>query len=185
MIWARTDAGRVEMHTRALVKERAQRNLLFVIDGVKSEAMLLAGLAGISGADFQTLQALGLIAPVSTSGARAAPAASAAPGRPAPGPAPALGPATAAPDPPTATLAAASALADSLPTAFDSAQFTEALTRLISHELGLRGFVLTLAAQKADSVETLRGVAQRALEQIRERNGESAAEAARRTLHRG
>jgi hypothetical protein len=40
-----------------------------------------------------------------------------------------------------------------------------------------------LAVQKADSVETLRGVAQRALEQIRERKGETAAAVARRKLY--
>ena len=183
MIWARTDAGRLEMHARALVTERAQRNLLFVIDGVKSEAMLLAGLAGISGADFLTLQALGLIAPVPTPGARAAPGAAAALGKPTPGAAPAFLPATAAPALPSP--AAAPAPASSLPTPLDAAQFSEALTQLIAHELGLRGFVLTLAVQKADSVETLRGIALRALEQIRERKGEAAAAAARRRLYGG
>ena len=52
------------MQARALVKERAQRNLLLVIDGVKTEEMLLANLAGISAADFAELHSLGLIAPV-------------------------------------------------------------------------------------------------------------------------
>ena len=33
VIWAKTDAGRIEMQARALVKERAQRNLLLLIDG--------------------------------------------------------------------------------------------------------------------------------------------------------
>ena len=40
VIWTKTDAGRIEMQARALVKERAQRNLLLVIDGVKTEEML-------------------------------------------------------------------------------------------------------------------------------------------------
>lgn len=168
------------MHARALVKERAQRNLLLVIDGVKSEAMLLSALAGISSADFLTLQALGLIAPVRVSGARAAPAA---PGKPAPTSVFALAPAIAAPAAPTPTLAAASAFAVPLSAPLDFAPFAEALTQLISHELGPRGFVLALAVQKADSVETLRGVAQRAFEQIRERNGETAAAAAQRRLY--
>jgi hypothetical protein len=64
VIWAKTDAGRIEMQARALVKERAQRNLLLVIDGIKTEEMLLTGLAGISLADFNALQAMGLIVPV-------------------------------------------------------------------------------------------------------------------------
>ena len=48
MIWVKTDAGRAEMQSRALVKERARRNLLLLIDGVKTEEMLLANLAGIT-----------------------------------------------------------------------------------------------------------------------------------------
>ena len=48
---------------RALVKERAQRNLLLLIDGTKSEEMLLGSLAGITAADFQELRKLDLIAP--------------------------------------------------------------------------------------------------------------------------
>ena len=46
MIWTKTEAGRTEIQTRALVKERPQRNLLLVIDGVKSDEMLLANLVG-------------------------------------------------------------------------------------------------------------------------------------------
>ena len=63
VIWVKTDAGRAEMQNRALVKERARRNLLLLIDGAKSEEMLLANLAGITAADFQELRKLDLIAP--------------------------------------------------------------------------------------------------------------------------
>ena len=65
----------------------------------------------------------------------------------------------------------------------DYAQFTAALTQLISSQLGLRGFVLTLAVEKAGTTEELQSVAQRAIEQIRERKGEAAAVAARQTLY--
>lgn len=148
------------MQARALVKERAQRNLLLVIDGVKTEEMLLANLAGISAADFAELQSLGLIAPVAggsskgTAGSRA----TAAPAAPAPAPAAESGP-------------------------LDYAQFTGALTQIISKELGLRGFTLTLAVEKAGTIEELRAVADRTIEQLRERKGEAAAAAARRTLY--
>ena len=144
------------MQARALVKERAQRNLLLVIDGVKTEEMLLANLAGISAADFAELHSLGLIAPVAgtpgkgTSGSRAA----AAPAAPAAEPVP-----------------------------LDYAQFTGALTQIISKELGLRGFTLTLAVERAGTIEELRAVADRTIEQLRERKGEAAAAAARRTLY--
>ena len=64
MIWMKTEAGRLEMQTRRLVKERARRNLLLLIDGIKSEEMLLSGVAGISAEDFRVLRGLSLIAPV-------------------------------------------------------------------------------------------------------------------------
>lgn len=155
VIWAKTDAGRIEMQARALVKERAQRNLLLVIDGVKTEEMLLANLVGISADDFAALQSLGLIVPVAGSGSRSSTS--------------------------PATRAAAAAPAEAAP--LDYAQFTEALTQMISKELGLRGFVLTLAVEKAGTIEELRAVAQRTLAQIAERKGEAVAAAARRTLY--
>ncbi len=158
VIWAKTDAGRTEMQARTLVKERAQRNLLLVIDGLKSEEMLLANLAGISADDFAVLQSLGLIAPLA-----------AAPSRPSGGT-------------PSTRTAAAPAV-DAVP--LDYGQFTQALTQMISNELGLRGFVLTLAVEKAGTIEELQAVAQRTLAQIAERKGEAVAAAARRTLYGG
>lgn len=160
MIWAKTDAGRIEMQARALVKERAQRNLLLVIDGIKTEEMLLTGLAGISLADFNALQAMGLIVPVggaARSGSSPSNRAVSAGAAAAPAPA-----------------------AESAP--LDYAEFTAALTQMISKELGLRGFVLTLAVEKAGTPEELRAVAQRTIAQIAERKGDAAGAAARRTL---
>lgn len=160
MIWSKTDAGRIEMQARALVKERAQRNLLLVIDGIKTEEVLLAGLAGITAADFLVLQSLGLIAPVTTATA----------GRPNS-------------SPPGRTDTATAAAPAGTTTPQDYAQFTAALTQLISRELGLRGFVLTLAVEKAATIEDLQAVAQRTLAQIAERKGEAAAASARRVLY--
>ena len=160
MIWAKTDAGRIEIQSRALVKERARRNLLLLIDGLKSEEMLLTGLAGITAEDFRTLESLALIAPssgapkarddagASASATRAAPAAPAASSAP-----------------------------------LDYGQFTAVLTQLISSHLGLRGFVLTLAVEKAGTPEELQAVAQRTIDQIRDRKGEAAAAAARQQLY--
>lgn len=155
------------MQARALVKERAQRNLLLVIDGIKTEEMLLANLAGITAADFAALQALGLIAP-----------AGPAPGRGTGSPRAA---ATAASAP--APVATVDVPVESVP--LDYGQFTSALTQIISRELGLRGFVLTLAVEKAGTIEELQAVAQRTLAQIADRKGESAAASARRALYGG
>lgn len=142
------------MRTRALVRERAQRNLLLLIDGSRSDATLLSDMAGISAADFQALQALGLITPTGVDARRDASAS------------PRAAPAVAAE-----------------PAPLDYAQFTAALTKLIANELGLRGFVLTLALEKASNDYELQAVAQRALAQIRQRKGDAAAAAAGRTLY--
>lgn len=154
MIWTKTEAGRTEIQTRALVKERPQRNLLLVIDGVKSDEMLLANLAGITADDFSVLHSLGLIAPVQAS-ARSATQQ----GKPA--------------GAPTAEVPAEP---------LDYAQFTATLTQMISKELGLRGFVLTLAVEKAGTAEELQAVAQRTIAQVRDRKGDAAAAAAQRAL---
>lgn len=160
MIWGKTDAGRLEMQARALVKERARRNLLLLIDGVKTDAMLLDGLAGVDATDFGTLQELGLISPLPESSS----------GRSSRGS--------------TTTNSALSPLEPAAPVApLDYAQFTAALTQMISSELGLRGFVLTLALEKASTIEELRAVADRTIAQIAERKGEARAASARRTLY--
>ena len=175
MIWIKTEAGRVEIRSRARVRERAQRTLLLLIDGSRTQAMLLSDLAGISDADFLALQALGLIAPAPApgpgAGDRAAPLSASSPASyPASPPAPAV-------------WAAVPADADADAAPLDYAQFTAMLTKLISGELGLRGFVLTLAVEKAGTADELQAVAQRALTQIRERKGDAAAAAARRALY--
>lgn len=160
MIWVKTDAGRVEMQTRALIKDRARRNLLLLIDGNKSEEMLLANLAGISADDFQELRKLDLIAPAA--GAVTVGDPSRAAGVEATRP------------------TVPQALAE---TPLDYGQFTAALTRLISAHLGLRGFTLTLAVEKAGTIEELQNVAQRTIDLIRDRKGEAAAVEARKTLY--
>ena len=161
MIWVKTDAGRAEMQTRALIKDRARRNLLLLIDGSKSEEMLLANLAGITVADIQELRKLDLIAPAS-------------------------GAVTVGNQPRAGAGAESSRPTVPLPLEakqLDYSEFTAALTKLISGQLGLRGFTLTLAVDKASTIEELRDVAQRVIEQIRDRKGEGAAIEARKALY--
>jgi hypothetical protein len=152
------------MQARALVKERIQRTLFLLVDGSKSEEVLLAAVAGTRAEDFKTLQALGLIAPAQGGGRPSSRAPT------APAPLDALPPAGPAP-------ASAGEL--------DYNTFTATLTQMISKELGLRGFPLTLAVEKAGTIAELQAVAQRTLDQIRDRKGEAAAAAARRTLYGG
>jgi hypothetical protein len=162
VIWVKTDAGRAEMQTRSLVKERARRNLLLLIDGTKTEEMLLANLAGISADDFQELRKLELIAPA---------AGAVTVGNPARGN-------TFEATRPTVPLPLETKT-------LDYSEFTAALTKLISTQLGLRGFPLTLAVDKASTIAELRDVAQRVIEQVRERKGDAAASEARKTLYGG
>lgn len=174
MIWVKTEAGRAEMQARRLVKERPSRNLLLLIDGAKSQQVLLEGLVGVGVDDFVRLEALGLIAPlVPLVPSVAEPAAlhgAGAVGVPHPVTAP-------------ATEAAPAGAATVEPGGLDYAGYTAALTGLISKELGLRGFLLTLAVEKASSIEALRAVGEKVVAQIGERRGEAAAAAARRSLN--
>lgn len=84
MIWAPTAAGRDE-HAGVLVTEDRQRTLLGLIDGARTEEMLLAAVPGAGAADLRKLEALGLVttiaAPASRSGAPSA-SASAPPSAP-------------------------------------------------------------------------------------------------------
>jgi hypothetical protein len=148
------------MQTRALVKERSQRNLLLLIDGVKTEEMLLANVVGLKPEDFKFLESLNLIAPVAGSSGRGSASA----------------------DKSSAPTAPAELAEEHM---LDYPEFTATLTQLISNELGLRGFTLTLAVEKAGTIQELREVADRVLEQIRDRKGLPAAEKARRALYGG
>jgi hypothetical protein len=160
LIWAKTDAGRAEMQARALVKERAQRNLLLVIDGKTSAETLLAKLAGITAADFEQLESLGLIAAV------------------------------AAPAPPPARAAAASVDTDFGETVDIDvsgqtyATLRAAIGQLISKELGMRGFALSMVLDESITVDDLKDVARRVLKQIGDRKGAAAAAEAKKFLLR-
>jgi hypothetical protein len=167
VIWSKTEAGRAEVQARALVKERLQRNLLLLIDGVKTEEMLLANVVGLKPEDFKFLESLHLIAPVpSSSNGRSSGSSSAERG-----------------GAPTQPMTLPPPLEDAAE--MDYGQFTAKLTQLISSELGLRGFTLTLAVEKASTIEELRAVGERVLEQIRERKGVAVADKARRSLYGG
>lgn len=154
MIWAKTDAGRAEMKARSLVKDRAQRNLLLVIDGKRSAEKLLTDLVGITPADFATLAGLGLIEPVAN-------------------------PASQVAGPTSKTL---SSSVDADVNSFDYATLRSAIGRVISKELGMRGFALSMILEESTTVEDLKEVAQRLLKTIAERKGIAAADAASKIL---
>lgn len=175
MAWSKTEAGRQEIQSRSKVTGRAQRTLLLLVDGRRGDAELLAAVQGTSAADFEVLAALGLIAASQAGAASAAGLAAAAPAESTPPVAAFLR--TAAGAAPAAGAPQASTPPASYP------EFTRALTELISRELGLRGFGLTLAVEKAGTNDELTAVAERVIDAVRERRGLARADAARRALY--
>lgn len=153
MIWTKTDAGRFEIQARRLVNDRAQRNLLLLIDGNKLDESLLQSVKGVSAADFDSLQALGLIEPAAK-GVKA-----------------------------SVVSAPVSKVDVPQRHVLGYAEFTTALTQLISSELGLRGFPLTLAVDRASTTEELSEVATKVINQIRDRKGLPAAARASQILY--
>ena len=166
MIWIKTDIGRAEISTRRLIPERVRRNLLLLIDGHRSQALLLNSVEGITPEDFERLARLGLITRVDVGTTSAA----AHIRQPVPSPA--------------AECAASSdmdLLLDEHPMP-SYAQLTARLTQLISSELGLRGFRLTLAVEKAADVHQLMPVADRVVADIGQRKGAAAADKAKQLI---
>lgn len=166
MIWTKTAFGRAEIGSRALVHERARRNLFLLIDGVRSQDSLLGSVDGIGLGDFDQLARLGLIA----RGSANPPTTS----RPASAESPVSRP---------AALQSSESQAGERPPAPGYGHITAKLTQLISSELGLRGFRLTLAVEKAADLSELEPVAQRVLAEIAKRKGDRAAASARRSLY--
>ena len=166
MIWIKTDIGRAEISARALVPERVRRNLLLLIDGNRSQDALLHSVAGSTPEDFDLLARLGLITRLR---AEAAPTS-------AMGSVP-----TSATSAWGTSRAELDVLIDEHPTP-SYAQLTARLTHLISSELGLRGFRLTLAVEKAADVTALLPVADRVVADIAERKGAAAAARARQMI---
>ena len=183
MVWSKTQAGRQEIKARSQVTGRARRTLLLLVDGLRGDAELLASVAGTTPADFAALAALGLIAPTLPAGIQALPAAAATAA-----PAGAVQSAAPADSVWQATLSgpASAAEAVSAGTSTDTpgryTDLSRALTEMIASELGFRGFVLTMAVEKAATFHELRTVAERVITAIGDRKGPAQARAAHRTL---
>ena len=173
-MWSKTEAGRQEIKVRSQVPGRSQRTLLLLIDGKRDVAELLASVSGTSSADLDALAALGLIVAVDPtevaqpmSMPQAGPLASA--------------PAVVAP-PGNAAPAAGSAVPDWQDTRSGYVDLSSALTETIARELGLRGFVLTMAVERAATLDELRAVAERTINAVADRKGLAQGRAVRRAL---
>lgn len=157
VIWKRTSAGKAELklgHGSGL--RAAAQNLLMILDGVKTEEMLLRNLVGVTREDFRSLVRLGLIEP-----ANVIAAASSTVG------ATEQAPSTGVP----------------APTGLDK-RFAAVLANVIKTHLGLGGFRLLNACENAVTTAELYEVARMAIELIQQRKGGAAAGEARLQLER-
>ncbi|CAN5367854.1 hypothetical protein BH09PSE5_BH09PSE5_30110 [soil metagenome] len=183
MPWAKTDAGRLEIQTRSAINGRAQRNLLLLIDGKKSQEQLLASVTGTTAADFSMLRDLGLITSsdspsVSVFGESEPPIN----GHAQRSISPFSSSASASPRTGGVQIDIPVDVEPAMPS---FGHVSKTLTSLIASELGLRGFTLTLAVERAANIEALLDVAERVVQQIETRRGIAAADKARRALFGG
>ena len=74
MIWVKTVAGLAELKKQSLVESPVTRNLLMVIDGIKTQELLLKYSVGVTAHDFRSLHRLRLIEPRSSAVALSVPA---------------------------------------------------------------------------------------------------------------
>lgn len=154
--YQKTEAGRAEIKTRALVASRVARNLLLVLDASKTARQWIAMVQGATSSDFQALLDQGLVAP--QGGAVAASAASTAP-------------------------AATLALDGSELPQMDYEQLYAYLTRHAKQYLGLmKGYRVVLDVERCSGLPELQAYALRFIDLVREAQGEELASQVRRTM---
>jgi len=156
VIWKRTPAGEAELKTHAAGLRAAAQNVLMILDGVKTEQMLLANLAGVTREDFRALIQLGLIEPAE----------------------PDLTPSTSRGAEAQATATGAT------PETRPDTRFAEVLSGVINTHLGLAGFRLLSACEKASTTAELHELARMAIALIDQRKGREASQDARSRLER-
>ena len=157
VIWKRTPAGQAELkgNSGARLSASAQ-NLLMILDGVKTEEMLLRNLVGVTREDFRSLVRLGLIEPADVIAASS-----------------------------STVGATKQATSTSVPAAAGlDKRFAAVLANVIKTHLGLGGFRLLNACENAVTTAELYEVARMAIELIQQRKGGAAAGEARLQLER-
>jgi len=196
--YEKTEAGRAEIKTRALVQARIARNLLLVIDPSKSGGQWVGVVQGASPTDLELLLQHGLIATVA--GARApagaASAASPVPVAPAPGPtsqSPASSAAAPSSMPASLPGVAATTTGRSVPagvtrpmgapvSTLDFQQLYTALTVFAKQQGLLKGYRMALEVEQCQDFEQLQTLALDVVDRVRATKGDAAAHELRATL---
>jgi hypothetical protein len=172
--YAKTETGRAEVRGRTQTLTRQARNLLLIIEPARPAAEWASMVQGCGLAELQALLAAGLIAPAAAVGI-----APTAPAVPAPSPAatPPAGPAApsaplAQPLPPTRVPLSQALARLGYRTLYDR------ITALARPRLGLfKGYRLILEVERCSGPDEVRALALRFVEQVREVDGEAAAQA--------
>jgi len=152
----KTEAGQREIRDRAVDLARSARTVLVLADGTRDREQLLAMVKGSTLQDIDALLKAGLVA---EGGGTAAEADK--------------------PKPAKSTAAAATAPA----TALGFKELYDCLTEMIREQMGvLKAFKYTLDVEKASTVDDLRAVAQRFIDDVQKQKGDSAANMVRRAL---
>ncbi|ALV09089.1 hypothetical protein [Roseateles depolymerans] len=199
--YEKSEAGRAEIKTRALVQGRIARNLLLVIDPTKTGGQWLGMVQGATQADLELLLQHGLVAPAAGAGrAAAAAAAAAASGASAVAPAGSppsrsAGSLSVHAQAPTSTVAPGSVPAASRPavvsgtrpmgapvSSLDFQQLYTALTVFAKQQGLLKGYRLALEVEQCADFEQLQTLALDVVDRIRATKGDAAAHELRETL---
>ena len=151
----KTEAGQREIRERAVDLARSARTVLVLADGTRDRDQLLAMVKGSTLQDIDTLLKAGLLAEGAGTAAEADKPKAAKPAATAPAPAGALG----------------------------FKELYDCLTEMIREQMGvLKAFKYTLDVEKATTVDDLRAVAQRFIDDVQKQKGDSAANMVRRAL---
>jgi hypothetical protein len=151
----KTEAGQREIRDRAVDLARSARTVLVLADGTRDREQLLAMVKGSTLQDIDALLKAGLVAEGSAAEA----------------------------DKPRSAKAAAAAAATAPASALGFKELYDCLTEMIREQMGvLKAFKYTLDVEKASTVDDLREVAQRFIDDVQKQKGDSAANMVRRAL---
>ncbi|WP_343629065.1 hypothetical protein [Roseateles sp.] len=152
--YEKTEAGRAEIKSRALVQARVARNLLLVIDAGKSGGDWLGLVQGATPADLELLVQYQLVR--ATAGAP--------------------------PSRPMGSMATPSRLAGAPTTTLDFSQLYTALSAFAKAQGLLKGYKLTLEVEQCADLQQLQTLALDIVDRVRASKGDAAAHELRATL---
>lgn len=170
--YEKTEAGRAEIKSRALVQARVARNLLLVIDAGKTGGEWVGLVQGAVPADLELLLQHELVK--TTAGAPLS--------RPMPGAAASVPMATPMGGPASKSASSPSRLAGAPTSSLDYAQLYAALSAFAKQQGLLKGYKLALEVEQCADMGALQTLALDIVDRVRASKGDAAAHELRATL---